>query len=121
MDVLLWLLFAVAATSAAVASLVTWCLVAPRQSHEARMGQRPVLHDSDESEDGGVTMLPGTHTLDSNSRFFLSSAGKTLHLFATCPGRNARLQTFRVCINCLARIDAGLKRRSERHKGSKPR
>ena len=85
------------------------------------MSQRKVLHDSDDSEDCGVTMLPGTHTLDSNSRFFLSSAGKTLHLFATCPGRNARLQTFRVCIKCLARIDAGVQRRSERPKGSRPR
>ena len=121
MDVLLGLLFAVAATSAAVASLVTWCLVAPRKSLAARMDPRPVLHESDDSEDGGVTVLPGTHTLDSNSRFFLSSAGKTLHLFATCPGRNARLQTFRVCVNCLARVDAGLQRRSERPGGSRPR
>ena len=121
MDVLLWLLFAVATTSAAVASLVTWCLVAPRNSNGARTSQHQVLHDSDESEDDGVTVLPSPHTLDANSKFFLSSAGKTLHLFATCPGRNARLQTFRVCINCLARIDADPKRRSERNRGYRPR
>ena len=58
------------------------------------MGQRPVLHDSDESEDGGVTMLPGTHTLDSNSRFFLSSAGKNAASLCDVPGAQRQAANF---------------------------
>ena len=86
MDELLWLLLATATVSAAVASFFTWCLVAPRESCGVKTERAFVLHDSDESEDDHTTTLPITATLDANSKFFVSSAGKTLPSFQRARG-----------------------------------
>lgn len=108
MDELHWLLVAVMAASAAVSSyvtwLVTWCLVVPRRTAAP---QSSVVLEDTESEDELPTALPTSPpstTLNVDSKFYVSSAGKSLHLYPGCPGRNARLKTYRVCINCINRL-----------------
>ncbi|CAE7245174.1 unnamed protein product [Symbiodinium sp. CCMP2592] len=108
MDELLWLLVAVMAASAAVSSYLTWlvtlCVVVPRRTAKARV---PVVAEDSESEGELPTELPTSPpstTLSVESKFYVSSVGKTLHLFPSCPGRNARLKTYRVCINCINRL-----------------
>ena len=90
MDELLWLLFATATVSAATAtaSLATWCLVGPRKLR--KVAEPASLHDSGDCDSELSATLPTTTTLGADSKFYLSSAGKTLHLYPTCPGRNAR-------------------------------
>ena len=110
MNEFLWLLAALMAGSVAVSShvtwLVTWCLVVPRLTATSKV---PVVPEDSESEGELPTELPASPpstTLDVDSKLYVSSAGKTLHLFPSCPGRHARLKTYRVCINCINRLTA---------------
>ena len=66
-------------------------------------------------------LLLTTTTLGADSKFYLSSTVKTLHLYPTCPGRHARLQTFRVCINCINRLTATSKQPPRGGKGIRHR
>ena len=95
-----------------------WSLGAWLDLESYKVAEPANLPDPGECDNDLAATLPTTTTLGADSKFYLSSAGKTLHLYpTTCPGRHARLQTFRVCINCINRLTAASKQPPRGGKG----
>ena len=91
------------ALSAMVASLVTWLLTRKfGGATEAVVRKLPVAAESDEeiwSETETVSV-----PLDTTRKYYVSSSGRKVHLFADCLGSNARVSYYQMCVLCADRF-----------------
>ncbi len=91
------------ALSAVVASLVTWLLVRKADSQPGAILKKLRVRTQSDDEDSEESEVVNIE-LDTSRKYYVSSSGRKLHIYADCLGRHARVSHYKMCIHCANRF-----------------